>query len=233
MSEDKKIDAAEEQETETQAANSEETASLPIDDEPEASEAEESGADAESEATPSAEAFASLEAKYEEYKAKSEEHEERQDQMLRTIAEFDNSKKRAEREKEEFLKYALESFVKDLIPTVDSVERAIASTKESKDFDALVEGIEMIYKQLLSALEKRGVAPIEAVHEPFDPMQHEAVMHIESEDVPENRVIEEWQRGYMLHNRVIRPSMVSVSKGKGEKVEKSEIPSIGEEESNE
>lgn len=123
--------------------------------------------------------------------------------------------------------------MKDLIPTVDSVERAIASTKESKDFDALVEGIEMIHKQLLSALEKRGVTSIEAVREPFDPMQHEAVMHVESEDVPENRVIEEWQRGYMLHNRVIRPSMVSVSKGKGEKAEESEVPSIEEEESNE
>jgi molecular chaperone GrpE len=217
MSEDKKTDTEEQEiQIEIQTTDSEETETQPI--------------DAESEASPDAEALANLNAEYEAYKA---EAEERHDQMLRTIAEFDNSRKRAEREKEESLKYALESFVKELIPTIDSIERAIQSTKESQDFDALVEGVEMIHKGFLSAFEKRGVTPIEAVNELFDPMQHEAVMHVESEDVPENRVIEEWQKGYMLHNRVIRPSMVSVSKGKSEQVAESEIPNIEEEESNE
>ena len=217
MSEDKKTDTEEQEiQIEIQTTDSEETETQPI--------------DADSEASPEAEALANLKAEYEAYKAESEE---RHDQMLRTIAEFDNSRKRAEREKEESLKYALESFVKELIPTIDSIERAIQSTKESQDFDALVEGVEMIHKGFLSAFEKRGVTPIEAVNELFDPMQHEAVMHVESEDVPENRVIEEWQKGYMLHNRVIRPSMVSVSKGKGEQVAESEAPSIEEEESNE
>ena len=103
-------------------------------------------------------------------------------------AESDNSRKRAEREKEESLKYAPESFVEELIPTIDDIERAIQSTKESQDVDALAEGVEMIYKELLSVLEKRGVSPqLMSVNEPFDPMQHEAVMHVESEDVPENR----------------------------------------------
>ena len=227
MSENKKIET-EEQETET--ANSEATESPPIDDELEASEAAEPSADAESEDSSEAEALANLKAEYEAYKAESEEQH---DQMLRTIAEFDNSRKRTEREKEESLKYALESFVKELIPTLDSVERAIHSTAESHDFDALAEGVEMIYKGILSTLEKRGVIPIDAVNEPFDPMQHEAVMHVESEEVPENCVIEEWQKGYILHNRVIRPSMVSVSKGKAEQVEESEIPNIEEEGSNE
>ena len=217
MSEDKKTDTEEQEiQIEIQTTDSEETETQPI--------------DADSEASPEAEALANLKAEYEAYKAESEE---RHDQMLRTIAEFDNSRKRAEREKEESLKYALESFVKELVPTIDSIERAIQSTKESQDFDALVEGVEMIHKGFLSAFEKRGVTPIEAVNELFDPMQHEAVMHVESEDVPENRVIEEWQKGYMLHNRVIRPSMVSVSKGKGEQVAESEAPSIEEEESNE
>ena len=229
MSEDKKTDV-EEQEIETQAANSEEAESPPTDDAPEVSETEEPNADAESGDSPEAEALANLEAEYEAYKAESEKQH---DQMLRTIAEFDNSRKRAEREKEESLKYALESFIKELIPTVDSIERAIQSTKESQDFAALAEGVEMIYKGILSTLEKRGVTPIEAVNEPFDPTQHEAVMHVESEDVPENRVIEEWQKGYTLNNRVIRPSMVSVSKGKGEQVAESEVPNIEEEESNE
>jgi molecular chaperone GrpE len=229
MSENKKTDV-EEQEIETQAANSEEAESPPIDDAPEVSETEEPNANAESGDSPEAEALANLEAEYEAYKAESEKQH---DQMLRTIAEFDNSRKRAEREKEESLKYALESFVKELIPTIDSIERAIQSTKESQDVDALAEGVKMIYQGLLSALEKRGVTPIEAVNEPFDPMQHEAVMHVESEEVPENNVIEEWQKGYMLHNRVIRPSMVSVSKGKSEQVAESEVPKLGEEESNE
>ena len=229
MSEEKNTDA-EEQEIETQTANSEEVESPPTDDASEVSEADESSADAESEDSPEAEALANLEAEYEAYKAESEKQH---DQMLRTIAEFDNSRKRAEREKEESLKYALESFIKELIPTIDSIERAIQSTKESQDVDALAEGVEMIYKGLLSTLEKHGVTPIEAVNEPFDPMQHEAVMHVESENVPENNVIEEWQKGYMSHNRVIRPSMVSVSKGKSEQVAESEIPNIEEEESNE
>ena len=227
MLDDKKTDT-EEQETET--ANSEATEHLPIDDASETFEAEASSTDADSGDSPEAEALANLKAEYEAYKAESETQH---DQMLRTIAEFDNSRKRAEREKKESLKYALESFVKALIPTVDSIERAIQSTKESQDFDALAEGVEMIYKGLLSTLEKRGFTPIAAVNEPFDPMQHEAVMHVESEDVPENRVIEEWQKGYMLHNRVIRPSMVSVSKGKGEQVAESESPNIEEEASNE
>ena len=225
MSEDKKTEA-EVQET----TNSEAVESPPINDEPEASDAQASSADAESGDPPEAEALAKLQAEYEVHKA---EAEARHDQMLRTIAEFDNSRKRAEREKEESLKYALESFIKELIPTVDSIERAIQSTKESQDFAALAEGVEMIYKGILSTLEKRGVTPIEAVSEPFDPTQHEAVMHVESEEVPKNKVIEEWQKGYMLNNRVIRPSMVSVSKGKGEQVAESEVPNIEEEESNE
>ena len=229
MSEEKNTDV-EEQEIETQTANSEEAESPPVNDALEVSEAEESNGDAESEDSPEAAALANLTAEYEAYKAQSEEQH---DQMLRTIAEFDNSRKRAEREKEESLKYALEGFAKELIPTVDSIERAIQSTKESQDVDALAEGVEMIYKGLLSALEKRGITPIEAANEPFDPMQHEAVMHVESESVPENVVIEEWQKGYVLHNRVIRPSMVSVSKGKSEQVAESEVPNLEEEESNE
>ena len=174
----------------------------------------------ETEATEAKEA--SLAAEFAQLKA---EYENRYDRMLRTIAEYENSKKRAEREKDEFLKYAIEGFVKDLIPVMDSIDRAIASTSESKDFDALSEGIQLIYKQLLDALERRGVTPIEAVNEVFDPNQHEAIMHVESDDVPENAVIQDFQRGYMLHNRIVRPSMVSVSKGSGKK---EETPAVSE-----
>ena len=147
------------------------------------------------------------------------EYEARHDRMLRTVAEYENTKKRAEREKEEFRKYALEEIVKDLIPVIDSIERAIESTNESEDFKSLSEGVQLIHKQFLDSLERRGVTPIEAVGEPFDPTQHDAIMYIESDDVAENGVIEDFQHGYMLNDRVIRPSIVSVSKGKAEKQE--------------
>ncbi len=157
----------------------------------------------------------------EEFAKLKAEYQEQYDQMLRKIAEFDNVKKRAERRAEESSKYAVEGVMKDIIPIIDSVERAIESTNESKDFDALSEGIQLIHKQLLDSLQRRNVNPIEAMGENFDPNRHEAIMHVESEEVPENAVIEEFQRGYTLHDRVVRPSMVSVSKGKPEKVKES------------
>ena len=171
-------------------------------------------AESESEAAPSAEKFARMKEELDSAKTKNAEFEERSDRMLRTIADYENSKKRAEREKAEFFKYAVEGVIKDLILVVDSIERGIESAKESRDFDSLNEGIQLIHKQLGELLKKRDVTVIKAQGEPFDPNLHEAVMHIESEDVEENAVIEEFQRGYLLHDRVIRPSMVSVSKGK-------------------
>tara|TARA_B100001013_G_C24550415_1_gene418401 strand:+ start:197 stop:838 length:642 start_codon:yes stop_codon:yes gene_type:complete len=211
MSENNKTDTAQDRKIETETEDVEEIDSTPSTSDTETPIDEASNKDSDLEGLVSAEDFDRLKAEY----------EEQQDRMLRTIAEFENSKKRAEREKEEFLKYALESFMKDLLPTIDSIERALDSVKESRDFDALAEGIQMIHKQLLSSFEKRGIIPIEAVGERFDPTQHEAMMHVQSAEVPENRVIQEWQRGYLLHSRVIRPSMVSVSKGKGEKEETS------------
>ncbi len=163
----------------------------------------------------------SLEEEFAKLKA---EYQEQYDQMLRKIAEYDNLKKRAERRAEESSKYAVEGVIRDIIPVVDSVERAIGSTSESKDFDALSEGVQLIHKQLLDAFQRRSVGPIEAIGENFDPNLHEAIMHVESEEVPENVVIEEYQRGYTLHDRVIRPSMVSVSKGKPTAAEESDSP---------
>lgn len=158
----------------------------------------------------------------EEFAKLKTEYEEKYDQMLRKIAEYDNAKKRAERRAEESSKYAVEGVIKDVIPVIDSVERAIESTKESKDFDGLSEGVKLIHKQLLDSLQRRNVNAIEAIGVNFDPTRHEAILHVESEEVSENVVIEEYQRGYVLHDRVIRPSMVSVSKGKPEKMEQSD-----------
>jgi len=154
----------------------------------------------------------------EEFEQMKAENEEKQKQMLYTIAEYENSRKRTEREKEDFLKYATENFVKDLIPVMDSIDHAVEAARSSdteteKGFIALREGVELIQKQFLGSLEKRGVLAIETEGETFDPQKHEAISMAESEAIPENNIIQAFQKGYILHDRVVRPSMVVVSKG--------------------
>lgn len=138
------------------------------------------------------------------------------DRMLRTAAEFENYKKRAEREKNEFMKYIATEFVTDLLPIMDNLQRAIEADEEANakgNFNSFREGIKLIYKQLQDVLTQRGVTQIEAVGKPFDPNVHGAVMQTPSDKYPENTVATELQKGYMLHDRVIRASMVSVSTG--------------------
>ena len=139
------------------------------------------------------------------------------DRMLRTAAEFENYKKRAEREKNEFMKYIAAEFVTDLLPIMDNLERAIDvdedANAEEQNFKSFREGIKLICKQLQDVLTRRGVTQIEAVGKPFDPNVHGAVMQTPSDKYPENIVATEFQKGYMLHDRVIRASMVSVSTG--------------------
>jgi len=160
----------------------------------------------------------------EEFEQMKAENEEKQKQMLYTIAEYENSRKRTEREKEDFLKYATENFVKDLIPVMDSIDHAVEAARSSdteteKGFIALREGVELIQKQFLGSLEKRGVLAIETEGETFDPQKHEAISMAESEAIPENNIIQAFQKGYILHDRVVRPSMVVVSKGYPETTE--------------
>tara|TARA_B100001245_G_C22866527_1_gene416728 strand:+ start:347 stop:1036 length:690 start_codon:yes stop_codon:yes gene_type:complete len=140
------------------------------------------------------------------------EYEVKLDQMLRTVAEYENAKKRAIRDKAEFQKYAVESVIKDLIPVIDSMNRATESAKESTDFDSLHEGIQLIQKQIHNVLERSNVSTIDAVGENFDPNLHEAIAQVES-DLPTNAIVEEFQVGYKLRDRVLRASMVSVSQG--------------------
>ena len=135
------------------------------------------------------------------------------DKMLRLAAEFDNYKKRNAKEYENIRKYAAENIIKELIPIVDNFERAIESATESKDFNSFIEGVKLILNQMLNLLDKEGVTRIKAVGEVFDPNVHEAVMHIASDEYPENVVTQELQKGYILRDRVVRPAMVSVSKG--------------------
>ena len=135
------------------------------------------------------------------------------DTMLRLAAELDNYKKRTAKERKSLIKYASQDIVQELLPILDNFQRAIQSASESRDFNSFLEGVKMVSKQMHDVLKKKGVSTIEAVGKTFDPTVHEAVMQITSEDHPENVVVAELQKGYMLHDRVIRPSMVAVSKG--------------------
>ena len=155
---------------------------------------------------------------YEQLKNAKAESDEKQKQMLYKMAEYDNLKKRADREKKDFLKYANESLVKDLVPVLDSIDQAVGAAQEAEietaeGFTALREGVELIQKQLLGSLEKRGVSVIDTEGEIFDPQKHEAVSMAPSNNVPQNNIIQAFQKGYTLHDRVIRPSMVVVSNG--------------------
>lgn len=135
------------------------------------------------------------------------------EKMLRVAAEFENYKKRSVREFEEFRKYANEALMRELLTVVDNLERAIASVDETVEHDRCVlEGVKMTHQELLKILEKFSVAPIHSVDQPFDPTFHQAVYQEEADDKPENTVLKEMQRGYTMHDRLLRPAMVIVSK---------------------
>ena len=139
-----------------------------------------------------------------------------QDRYMRLAADFDNYRKRMTREREEARKYALEGFIKDLLPVIDNLERAIAhaSTGSADEGNAsgLLAGVEMTLKQFKGVLEKAGAKEIDSVGVPFDPSCHEAVAHVESSEHENNTIIQEFQKGYYLADRVLRPAMVSVAK---------------------
>jgi molecular chaperone GrpE len=140
------------------------------------------------------------------------EVKENYDRLLRASAEFDNYKKRSAREMESFRKFANESLIKDLLPIIDNLERAIISSTEHEDNDnRIAEGVDLTLKEILKTLSKYGVSTVEAMHEPFDPNFHEAVMREPSGEHPDNTVVRELQKGYMLHDRLLRPAMVAVS----------------------
>jgi len=131
------------------------------------------------------------------------------DRLARMQAEFDNARKRAAKEQQDFRDYAKVDTVKALIPVLDSFERALRTSPEKSEFHV---GVELIHKQLQDALAKLGVRPISAKGEPFDPRYHEAVEMVETEDAEDDHVLEELQRGYQLKDRLLRPAMVRVAK---------------------
>jgi molecular chaperone GrpE len=128
-------------------------------------------------------------------------------------ADFENYKKRVAKEREEFVKYANEPLIIKLIDIYENLERAVENGKKTEDNEALLQGIEIIYKQLKDVLEKEGLAQIKAVGEKFDPFRHEAVMKEQRDDCEEDTILEEFQRGYTLNDKVIRYSKVKIAKG--------------------
>lgn len=140
--------------------------------------------------------------------------EEEKDRCLRLNAEFENQRKRLQKEKEEFVKYANEKLIVEFIDIMESLERGLENAKGSNNKDKLIHGMELIYKQLKIVLEKNNLAPIKALGEKFDPYKHEAMMQSPSDDDEEGMILEEFARGYMLNNKVIRYSKVRVSKNK-------------------
>lgn len=162
--------------------------------------------------------------------AEREQYEVERERLLRTAAEAENSKRRAETEAQKQLKFANKNIMDGLIPVLDSLAAAIKSvdgkvksSETSSDFSNFSEGVQLVHKQLLDVLKTHGLIPIAAAAgEPFDPNQHEAVFATESDEVPEGNVIEEFRCGYQLHDQVIRAAQVVVSKGKSEKQPPSE-----------
>jgi molecular chaperone GrpE len=140
-----------------------------------------------------------------------------EDRWLRLQADFENHRKRTLREKQEALSYGHELVVKDLLPVVDNLERAIehASASSGADFEGMVQGVELVRRELLAVLAKHGVSPIEAEGEVFDPNLHEALAQMEDDRVPAGRIGRMLQKGYRLRDRLLRPARVMVSKGPG------------------
>ena len=138
---------------------------------------------------------------------------ELQDRALRQAAELENYKKRTEREKAEFFKRANQGLVKDLLPALDNLERALASAKEAPQSDQnLMQGVEMVHAELLKTLSRYGLEPVEAMGQLFDPELHEAMMQQEDPEQEENTVLAEAQKGYTFEGRLLRPAMVVVSR---------------------
>ena len=162
--------------------------------------------------TPPAEVVTISKSEYHSLKEKEKAGAETYDKLLRLGAELENYKKRMNREREELLKYASESFITELLHIIDNFERAFEASDKTEDFAVLHKGVEMILKEVQDFLKERGVRKINAVGEKFDPNKHEAIEQVVVQDKPENIIVEELQAGYEINGKIIRPAKVKVSK---------------------
>lgn len=158
----------------------------------------------------------SLKAQLELSMAKGREMMERikdsHEKMLRALADLENFKKRAQKERDEAQRFGIEKLLKDFLPVADNLDRALEHSKSATDFDAMKKGVQMTRKLLDDALAKNGVRSFSSLGKPFDPRQHEAMQHLETNELPPNHVAAEIVRGYMLNDRLVRPALVMISK---------------------
>jgi molecular chaperone GrpE len=140
------------------------------------------------------------------------EMEQTKDRWMRAVAELENYKKRSAREMEESCRYGNERLLKEVLPILDSMERALAHAQNAENGETFLEGIQMIHRQFLSILERFGVRSVNALNEPFDPSRHEAMIQVESSAHAPNTVVQELEKGYLIHDRLLRPAKVAVSK---------------------
>jgi molecular chaperone GrpE len=138
--------------------------------------------------------------------------EECQRQLIRLQADFDNFRKRAQKDKEDMAAFVMEGFLSSLLPVVDNLERALSSAQTAKDVESMRGGIQLVYRQFLSILEREGIQCIHCMGQPFDPGQHQAIMTVPDPEKSDNTVVEENQKGYTYRGKVIRPAMVTVSR---------------------
>ena len=141
------------------------------------------------------------------------ERDESKNRLLRTAADLENFRKRAAREREDMRKYGIDKVVLELLPVIDNLDRALEHAEKSESgISSIIDGVRMVYRQFVTSLEKHGVSSFDARGEAFDPTRHEAIQQIDSADHDANTVLEQYQKGYFLHDRLIRPALVAVSK---------------------
>lgn len=146
------------------------------------------------------------------FHAKEKESKENYERYVRQVAEVDNFKKRINREKEDAIRYANENLIRDILPVIDNLERAIAHAQGGGNGKPLVEGVELVLRGLLDVFSKHGVVQVSAVGEVFDPGKHEAMAQVESSQYEPNTVLDEHHRGYLFRDRLLRPALVTIAK---------------------
>jgi len=139
------------------------------------------------------------------------ELDEKQDRLLRALAEMDNMRRRAQRDREDYTRYATESLIRDLVPVLDNFDRALEAARGNVEAAKVVEGVELIQRELLRVLERAGLKRYSALGQPFDPTRHEATARVVSPQASPNTVVAEIVPGYLLHDRVLRPAQVAVA----------------------
>jgi molecular chaperone GrpE len=156
----------------------------------------------------------------EQLNAKEKEAQANYDRYVRQVAELENYKKRSIRDKEETIRFANEALIRDMLPIVDNLERAVAHAQGGGNGKPLVEGVELVLKALIDVLGKHGLVQLSAVGQPFDPERHEAMAQVESDSHTPNTVVDEYHKGYLLFDRLLRPALVSVAKAPENKEKK-------------